>query len=62
MFDFIRGSFPTHGEDVDDASVVYCHFRQLCVGAEEQGHSVGNVSSSHTCDITKADLEFDLCV
>ena len=61
---FIRRSFffPTHGEDVDDASVVYCHFRQVCVGAEEQGHSVGNVSSSHTCDITNADLEFDLCV
>ena len=61
---FIRRSFffPTIGEDVDDASVVHCHFRQVCVGAEEQGHSVGNVSSSHTCDITKADLEFDLCV
>ena len=28
---FIRGSFfPTHGEDVDVASVVYCHFRQVC--------------------------------
>ena len=54
--------FPTLGEDVDVASVVCCHFRQVCVGAEEQGHSVGNVSSSHTCDITKADLEFDLCV
>ena len=61
---FIRDSFffPTLGEDVDVASVVRCHFRQVRVGAEEQGHSVGNVSSSHTCDITKADLEFDLCV
>ena len=30
---FIRGSFffPTLGEDVDVASVVYCHFRQVCV-------------------------------
>ena len=28
---FIRGSFfPTLGEDVDVASVVYCHFRQVC--------------------------------
>ena len=51
MFDVIRGSFPTHGEDVDVASVACCHFRQVCVGAEEQGHSVGNVSSSHTCDM-----------
>ena len=43
---FFRRSFffPTLGEDVDVSSVVCCHFRQVCVGAEEQGHSVGNVS------------------
>ena len=33
VLDFIRRSFfcPTHREDVDVASVVCCHFRQVCV-------------------------------
>ena len=36
--DFIRRSFffPTHGEDVDVASVVYCHFRQVCVSVNRR--------------------------
>ena len=34
---FIRCSFfPTRGEDVDVASVVYCHFRQVCVSVNRR--------------------------
>ena len=34
---FIRCSlFPTHGEDVDVASVVCCHFRQVCASVNRR--------------------------
>ena len=36
--DFIRRLlfFPKHGEDVDVPSVVYCHFRQVCVSVNRR--------------------------